>query len=70
VLTLLGLVSFVPSATLAGLAAVIGGTVVLGSNATTWTQTEEALRAAETMRAELIGRIDLRVVGEDVRTIH
>jgi hypothetical protein len=69
VLTLLGLMSFVPSATLAALAATIGGTVLLGSNSTTWMQTEEALRAAEAMRAEMIGRMEMRVV-EERRTIH
>ena len=69
VLTLLGLVSFVPWLAVAALAAVIGGTVLLGSNSTTWTQTENALKASEALRAELIDRIDLRVV-EERRTVH
>jgi hypothetical protein len=51
-------------------AAVIGGIVLLGSNAATWTQTDAALRAAEAMRADLIGRMDLRMVGEEKSTLH
>jgi hypothetical protein len=46
------------------LAAVVGGTVVYGSNASTAKQTADAMKAAEARRAELIGSIDLRVVGE------
>ena len=51
----------------AAIAAVIGGVVLLGSNSTTWTQTEAALRASEAMRAEWIGQREMRVV-EDSRT--
>lgn len=69
VLTLAGLVSFVPWLAIGALAAVIGGTVLLGSNSTTWTQTENALKASEALRAELIDRMDLRVV-EESRTLH
>jgi hypothetical protein len=65
-----GLVAFAPYALVAALAAVIGGIVLLGSNASTWTQVEGALSQAETMRADMIGQIDLRVVGEDRPTIH
>ena len=54
-LTLLGLVSLVFSMVVASMAAMIGGIVLLGSNATTWTQTEDALKKSEAMRAELIG---------------
>lgn len=70
VLMLLWLVPFVPSTMLAAIAAVIGGTVLLGSNVTTWKQTEAALHAAEAARAELIEHMDMRVVGEPRRTIH
>jgi hypothetical protein len=63
-LTLLWLVPFVPLLLIASLAAMIGGVVLLGSNATTWNQTETALRASEAMRTEWIGRLDLRVVEE------
>jgi hypothetical protein len=70
VLVLLGVLPFVPGTVIAALAAVIGGTVLLGSNATTWTQAEADRRAAEAMRADLIGRMQLRVVSEESRTIH
>ena len=46
------------------------GVVLLGSNKTTWTQTETAMHASEAMRAELIGRIELRLVGEQKPTLH
>jgi uncharacterized membrane protein YqjE len=68
-LTVLWLVPFVPFMLVAAMAAVIGGIVLLGSNATTWDQTEAALRASEAMRTEWIGRLELRVV-EQTRTIH
>jgi hypothetical protein len=70
VLVLLRVVPFIPQTIIAALAAVLGGTVLLGSNATTWTQAEAALREAEAMRAALIGRMELRVVGEESRRIH
>jgi hypothetical protein len=66
---LLGVIAFSPETVIAALAAVIGGIVLLGSNATTWTQTGAALHEAEAMRADLIGRMELRVV-EERPTIH
>jgi len=48
----------------AALTAVLGGIVLLGSNATTWEQTEAELHAAEAARAELIGGIELKLVSE------
>jgi len=69
-LLLLWIVSFSAVAFVAALSAVLGGLVLLGSNATTWTQTEADLRAAEAMRTQLIGNIELRVVGENSPTIH
>ncbi len=68
-LTVLWLVPFVPLLLIAALAAVIGGIVLLGSNATTWSQIEAALRASEAMRAEWIGQLELRVV-EERPTLH
>ena len=59
-----GAIRFDPAAMIGALTAVIGGTVLLGSNSSTSQQTMAAMQAAEEQRAELIGRIDLRVVGE------
>jgi hypothetical protein len=69
-LVLFAVVPYVPETVVAAMAAVIGGTVLLGSNSTTWKQAEAALHEAEAMRTALIGRIELRVVGEAKRTIH
>jgi hypothetical protein len=68
-LTLTTLVPFYPSMFFGALAAMIGGVVLLGSNKTTWEQTEGALREAERTRSMLIGRIELRVV-EGSTTVH
>ena len=46
------------------MAAVLGGIVSLGSNVSTLQQTTAAISAAEALRSDLIGRIDLRVVSE------
>ena len=46
------------------MAAVLGGIVSLGSNVSTLQQTTAAISAAEALRSEMIGRIDLKVVGE------
>ena len=70
VLVLLGVIAFSPGTIIAAMAAVLGGIVLLGSNATTWTQTDAALHEAEAMRADLIGRIDMRVVDEGARKLH
>ena len=70
VLFLLFIVSFGPTAFVAATSAVLGGFVLLGSNATTWEQTEAARAAAEATRAELISGIELRLVGEERPTIH
>jgi len=69
-LLLLWIVAFSATAFVAALSAVLGGFVLLGSHATTWEQTAAALHAAEAERAQLIGSIDLHIVGEDRRTIH
>jgi hypothetical protein len=70
VLVLLTILPFVPSIFLAAVAAALGGAVLMGSNKTTWEQTEAALREAEAQRAELIGRIELRLVGDEQATLH
>lgn len=69
-LTLVGLVTFWPSVFLASLAAVIGGIVLLGSNATTWEQTNAAIDKASATRAELIGGIEMHVVDDGMRQVH
>ena len=45
------------------MAAVLGGIVSLGSNVSTLQQTTDAISAAERLRSEMIGQIDLKVVG-------
>ena len=69
-LVLLLVIPYIPETVIAAMAAMIGGVVLLGSNATTWTQAEAALHAAEAERADLIGRMELRVVGEERPTLH
>ena len=59
-----GMLRFDSTAMVFGIVAVLGGVVLWGSNGTTATQAEAELKAAEARRAELIGGIDLRVVGE------
>jgi hypothetical protein len=49
---------------LGSIALILGGIVSFGSNVSTLQQTDAAISAAESLRSELIGRIDLRVVGD------
>jgi hypothetical protein len=70
VLTFVGLAPFVPTLLFASLAAVIGGVVLLGSNSTTWNQTEAALAASEAMRRDLIEQLELRVIDDGVASLH
>ena len=60
--TILGVVTFDPMAMVAGLALLLGGVVIFGSNTSTANQLSESMRNAEAMRAGLIGRLDLRLV--------
>jgi len=64
VVTVLGLFGSGQVAALGSIAAVLGGIVSLGSNVSTLRQTTDAISAAEALRSDLIGRIDLRVVGD------
>jgi hypothetical protein len=59
----LGAIRFDPMAVIGGIAAIVGGAVVFGSNKSTSEQATTAMKAAEAQRAELIGRIGLPVVG-------
>ncbi|HMA73821.1 MAG TPA: hypothetical protein VKP67_20410 [Xanthobacteraceae bacterium] len=60
----IGLIALTPIAMMAAISAVIGGTVMYGSNTTTSRELDAAMKDAEVRRAELIGRLQLRVVGE------
>ena len=60
--TLFGWFGF--TAALGSIALILGGIVSLGSNVSTLRQTDDAIRAAEALRAQLISRIDLRVVAD------
>jgi hypothetical protein len=59
---LVGIVGLVPPALVGVIAAVIGGVVVFGSNASTSKRTAAAMKDAEILRAELIDKIDPRTV--------
>jgi hypothetical protein len=51
-------------AAIGSIAVVLGGIVSLGSNVSTLQQTTAAMSAAEAHRSDLIGRIELRIVGD------
>jgi hypothetical protein len=63
-LMMLGLFGSSQVAAIGSIALVLGGIVWLGSNISTLQQTMAAMSAAEARRSDLIGRIDLRVVGD------
>jgi hypothetical protein len=63
--TVLGAIRFDPMMMIAAIAAVLGGIVALGSNRSTSDQATAGLQAAELRRIELIGTIDLRLVGNE-----
>jgi hypothetical protein len=67
---LLGVVRFDPLALTAAIAAILGGFVVSGSNASTAQQATEQIAAAERDRAAMIGLLDLRAVGQQAATLH
>jgi hypothetical protein len=60
----LGAIWFDPMTIIGAIAAVIGGTVLFGSNRRTAQDFAAAMKTAEIRRAELIGRVNLRLVGE------
>jgi hypothetical protein len=61
---IIGAVGFNATLMIGAIAAVVGGTVVFGSNKSTLKQTTTDMKAAEARRAELISKMDLRVVGD------
>ncbi|KJC40671.1 hypothetical protein UB31_27585 [Bradyrhizobium sp. LTSP849] len=63
-IAILGLLGSGQTAALGSIALVLGGIVSFGSNISTLRQTESAIGAAEVLRAQLISRIDLRVVAD------
>jgi hypothetical protein len=63
-LMMLGLFGSNGIAAIGSIAVVLGGIVSLGSNVSTLQQTMAAMNAAEALRSDLIGRIDLRIVGD------
>jgi len=63
----IGLMRFDPVTMIGAIAVIIGGTVVFGSNTSTAKQTAAAAEAAEALRAELIGKMNLTVVTEQGR---
>jgi hypothetical protein len=69
-LVVLWILPFAPTPFVAALAATLGGVVLLGSNATTWNETEATLHQAEAARAEIIGTMNLRLVSKPPPTLH
>lgn len=63
-----GLIGFNQVAAIGSIAAVLGGIVSLGSNVSTLQQTMAAISAAEQARSDLIGGMDLRVVGDSTQS--
>jgi hypothetical protein len=59
---ILGVIRFDALAMVTGIAALLGGIVLSGSNKTTAAQTAAELAAAEARRAQLIGEIELQVI--------
>ena len=60
---LIGAITLDPALLIAAFGVVLGGVVVYGSNMSTLEQAKAATKAAELRRSQLIGQIDLRVVG-------
>ncbi len=69
-LVLLSFIAFDPTLFVAAMAAILGGVVLAGSNATTRAQAEADLKTAEAMRADLIERLELPAVNAGARTLH
>jgi len=63
-ITILGLFGTGQTAALGSIALILVGIVSLGSNVSTLRQTDDAIQAAEALRARLISQIDLRLVAD------
>ena len=63
-LIVLRILPFAPFNIVGAIAALIGGTVLYGANASTWKQTLATIAQAEALRAHLIGRLEMRTVEE------
>jgi hypothetical protein len=61
--TMFGLFGFSQVTAVGSISVVIGGIVSFGSNVSTLRETMAAIGDAEALRSDLIGRINLRVVG-------
>jgi hypothetical protein len=61
-LMLIRVIPFTSFHLVGAIAAVLGGIVLFGSNNSTWKQMLAALAQAESLRAQLIDRIELRTV--------
>ena len=70
VLTLVTVLPFSPGPFFGALAVTIGSTVLIGSNKTTWEETEAALQATTQARDALIDRIAMRDLSEEPHTLH
>jgi hypothetical protein len=68
-LLLVGVIYFAATGFIFAIIAVIGGTVLFGSNSSTQKEHEATLRKAEALRTELIENLELRPVGEH-RQLH
>jgi len=69
-LTFLLIAPFWPSLFFGAIAAIIGGIVLLGSNATTWNEIEASLMKADAARRALIDGIELTTVDTGVQRLH
>src|SRR5262245_43000305 len=65
----LGAIRFEPTTMVGAIAAVIGGVVLYGSNASTSKATMMAMNEAEALRAALIDKVDPQTIGRSTQLI-